>query len=59
MGGVFGIFAGLILIVLGLGGLGVALHEMMTHASPHDALISIGGLGTFIVSCFLMMALSR
>ena len=59
MGGVFGTLAGIILIVLGLGGLGVALHEMMTHASPHDALISIGGLGTFIISCFLMMGLSR
>jgi hypothetical protein len=59
MGGIFGILAGIILIVLGLGGLGVALHEMMTHSAPHDALISIGGLGTFLVSCFLMMALSR
>ena len=59
MGGFFGILVGVILLVLGLGGLGVALHEMMTHASPHDALISIGGLATFLVSCFLMMALSR
>ena len=50
MGGILGILVGIVLIVLGLGGLGVTLHEMMTHASPHDTLVSIGGLGTFLVS---------
>jgi hypothetical protein len=59
MGGFLGILIGIVLIALGLGGLGVALHEMMTHSSPHDALVSIGGLGTFLVSAMLMLLLAR
>jgi hypothetical protein len=59
MGGFLGILVGIVLIALGLGGLGVALHEMMSHASPHDALVSIGGLGTFLVSAMLMLLLAR
>jgi hypothetical protein len=59
MNGTFGIIIGTVFVALALAGLGVALHEMMTHAADHDALISIGGLATFVVSSLILLRLAR
>jgi hypothetical protein len=54
MRGTTTIFVGILVLVLGLAGLGLALAQMMTHADPNGALISVGGLGVFVVvSLFL------
>jgi quinol-cytochrome oxidoreductase complex cytochrome b subunit len=58
MNGIFGIIIGLVLIGLALAGLGTALHEMMTHAADHDVLITLGGLGTFVVSSLVLAYLA-
>jgi hypothetical protein len=54
-----GIFLGIVIMGLGLGGLGVALAQMMTHADPNGALISIGGLGAFVVAALVLMIAAR
>jgi hypothetical protein len=54
-----GFVVGLIIMGLGLGGLGVALAQMMTHADPNGALISIGGLGAFVVAALVLMIAAR
>ena len=59
MNGLFGIIVGIVLIALALAGLGTTLHEMMTHSADHDALISIGGLATFVVSSLILVRLAR
>jgi hypothetical protein len=45
--------------VLGLSGLGVALAQMMTHADPSGPLITIGGLGVFLMVCFFLLVMAR
>jgi hypothetical protein len=59
MGGTIGFIVGLTIMVLGLGGLGIALAQMMTHADPNGALISIGGLGAFVVAALVLMIAAR
>jgi hypothetical protein len=59
MRGIIGIVVGLVIIALGLGGLGVALAQMMTHANPNGALISVGGLGLFIAAMAVLLAGAR
>jgi hypothetical protein len=59
MRGAIGIIVGIVIITLGLAGLGVALAQMMTHADPNGALISLGGLGVFAAVCVLLLALAR
>jgi hypothetical protein len=59
MQGLLGTLVGIVVITIGLAGLGVALTQMMTHADPNGTLISLGGLGAFIVSLFVMLALIR
>lgn len=55
MRGTFGTIIGLLIIGLGLAGLAGALHQMMTHADPNAGLKALAGLGTFVVTCFVMM----
>ena len=59
MRGTLGLIVGIVIITLGLAGLGVALAQMMSHADPHGALISIGGLGVFVVSALVLMVAAR
>ena len=54
-----GFVVGLIIMGLGLGGLGVALAQMMTHADPNGALISVAGLGAFVVAALVLMIAAR
>jgi hypothetical protein len=39
----------------GLAGLGVALAVMTTHTDPHGALVSVAGLGVFVLSTFFLL----
>ena len=59
MGGTIGFIVGLIIMALGLGGLGIALAQMMTHADPHGALISVAGLRAFVVAALVLMIAAR
>jgi len=59
MSGFLGIVVGIIIVTLGLGGLGVALAQMMTHADPNGALISLGGLGVFAASVVVLLLAAR
>jgi len=59
MRGTIGILIGVVIMALGLAGLGVALAQMMTHADPHGALISISGLGVFLGVCLLLLVVAR
>jgi hypothetical protein len=58
MRGIFGIFLGTIIIAVGLGGLGEALFQMMTHADPNASMKAAAGLGTFLLAGLFMMILS-
>jgi hypothetical protein len=59
MRGFVGILIGVVIIALGLAGLGAALAQMMTHADPNSALISIGGLGVFALVCLFFLVMAR
>ncbi len=59
MRGLPGILIGVVIIALGLAGLGVALDQMMTHANPNGALISVGGLGVFAIVCLFLLVMAR
>ena len=59
MRGFVGILVGVVIIALGLAGLGAALAQMMTHADPNGTLISLGGLGVFVVVCLFLLVLAR
>ena len=59
MRGAFGVLIGIILIAVGLGGLGVALDQMMTHADPGAAIKAVGGLGVFVAVCVVSLILAR
>ena len=56
MRGVFGVLVGILLFVVGLSGLGFALHQMMTHTDPDAGLKALAGLGTFIVASLASIA---
>ncbi len=59
MSGFLGIVVGIIIVTVGLGGLGVALAQMMTHADPNGTLISLGGLGVFAASVVVLLVAAR
>jgi hypothetical protein len=59
MRGTLGILVGILIVALGLAGLGAALAQMMTHADPNGALISLGGLGVFVVVCLFLAAMAH
>jgi hypothetical protein len=50
---------GLVILALGLGGLGFAFDQMMTHADPDAALKAAAGIVTFAVSAFITLAIIR
>jgi hypothetical protein len=58
MRGTVGILVGVVIGAVGLSGLGVALGEMMTHADPNGALISVGGLAVFVVSMLFLVTVA-
>jgi len=56
MRGPFAVLVGIVVMTLGLAGLGVALAQMMTHADPNGGLITVAGLGVYlVVSLFLVV----
>lgn len=59
MRGFFGMLVGIVLFAIGLAGLGVALHQMMTHTDPHAAAKALAGLGTFIIVSLLWVVMIR
>ena len=59
MSGFVGIVVGIIIVAVGLGGLGVALAQMMTHADPNGTLISLGGLAVFAASIVVLSGRRR
>jgi hypothetical protein len=59
MHGRTGTIIGLAVAAIGLAGLGVALAQMMTHASANGALLSVGGLGVFLAACLFMLIAVR
>lgn len=59
MQGTPGTIIGIIITAVGLTGLGVALAQMMTHADPNGALLSLGGLGIFLVAAIVMLITVR
>lgn len=59
MRGTLGLLLGILIMALGLAGLGVALAQMMTHADPNAALVSVGGLGVFVVVCLFMLVMAH
>jgi hypothetical protein len=59
MRGFLGIVVGIIIVAVGLGGLGVALAQMMTHADPNGTLITLGGLGVFAATIVVLLAAAR
>ncbi|MFA5900573.1 MAG: hypothetical protein WC829_15845 [Hyphomicrobium sp.] len=59
MSGTVGMIVGLVILALGLGGLGFAFDQMMTHADPDAALKAAAGIVTFAVSAFITLAIIR
>jgi hypothetical protein len=59
MHGTPGTVIGVVVAAIGLTGLGVALAQMTTHTDPSGALLSVGGLGVFLVACFAVVAMLR
>lgn len=59
MRGFVGTIIALVVVAVGLTGLGVALAQMTTHANPNGTLLSVGGLGVFLVACFAVVAMAR
>jgi hypothetical protein len=57
MRGTIGLLVGIVIVAIGLAGLGASLAQMMTHADPHGLLISLGGLGTFLLAGLVMLLL--
>ena len=57
MRGAFGMLVGVLLFVVGLSGLGFALHQMMTHTDPDAGLKALAGLGTYLVVCMASIAI--
>jgi hypothetical protein len=57
MRGTIGFIVGIIIAAVGLAGLGASLREMMTHADPHSLLISLGGLGAFVLASLITLIL--
>jgi hypothetical protein len=59
MRGPIGILVGIAFLALGLGGLSLALFEMMSHADPNAGLKAIAGLATFLAVCVLALVSAR
>ena len=59
MRGTSGVLVGLALFAIGFVGLGVAIDQMMTHASPNSAIISVAGLGAFVFASVATLVLIR
>ena len=58
MRGTIGLLVGLAVIALGLASLGVALTNLMITAQPESALIPVGGIAVFAVSCLLIVLIA-
>lgn len=58
MRGTIGLVVSVVLAAVSLAGLGVSLHEMMAHADPNGALISLGGLAVFVVGSMATLLLA-
>jgi hypothetical protein len=54
-----GVLFGLVLFAVALGGLGFALHLMMTHADPQTAWKAAAGLATFVIASLVSVAVIR
>lgn len=59
MSGPVGLIVGLILFAVGLGGLGFAGEQMMTHTDPNMAIKAVAGLATFILAVIGMLVIIR
>jgi hypothetical protein len=59
MHGTQGLLVGLALFAIGFIGLGVATDQMMTHASPSAGLISVAGIGAYVLACLGSLAIIR
>jgi hypothetical protein len=59
MRGTAGLLVGVVLLVVGLGGLGYALHLMMTHADPNTGPLAAAGLATFVIASLASLAVIR
>ncbi len=59
MRGTVGSLVGLVVFAIGLGGLGFALEQMMTHSDPNMGLHAVAGIGTFLVAAFASVAIIR
>ncbi|WP_157066848.1 hypothetical protein [Hyphomicrobium sulfonivorans] len=57
MSGTLGFLVGVALIVVGLGGLGMALHQMMIDATVQGPIA--GGLVTFVAAAFASLLIIR
>jgi hypothetical protein len=57
MRGTIGLIVGILIVAIGLAGLGASLAQMMTHADPHGLLISLGGLGAFLLAGIVTLVL--
>lgn len=57
MSGTLGFLVGVALIVVGLGGLGLALHQMMIDATVQGPIA--GGLVTFVAAAFASLLIIR
>jgi len=58
MRGTIGLVISLVIVALGLGGLGVALTNLMITAHPENALIPVGGLAVFVLAGVSMMVMA-
>ncbi len=58
MRGAIGIVIGIVIIAPGLGGLGLAFTQMMTHANAQSALTSVGGLAVFAAACLFLLLIA-
>ena len=57
MSGTLGFLVGVVLLVVGLGGLGLALHQMMIDATVQGPIA--GGLVTFVAAAFASLLIIR
>jgi hypothetical protein len=56
--GTIGIVVGIVIIALGLGGLGLALTNLMITGHPESALVPVSGLVVFVVSCLVLVVVA-
>lgn len=58
MRGTVGVLVGIAVVAVGLGGLGFALHELMSQTAP-DTTMAVAGLAAFVVGAFALLAVIR